>query len=270
MARDTSPKGEKLITLENVTKTYDGKKVIDSVSHTFYSGESIAFYGHNGCGKSTMLKLLSGITSISGGDLQYHKSLRFSYVPEKFVGMEIEILEYLKLVAKMEDVDFSVVEGLIKDFFLESMVHTRMDKLSKGSLQKVGVIQAIMSPHDVVLLDEPLSGQDVDSQDVFISKMNQLRKQGVTIFMSCHEKRLIDELSDKVYTIEQGKLVQMKDTFDSLFKVHVRKNEMLTLWKDMNDLGNKYELSVDEELLKETVLKLYEEGWEIVGIEEYA
>ena len=200
---------EKLITLNNVTKKYGVKTIIDSVSHTFYKGESIAFYGHNGCGKSTMLKLISGIIPISGGNLQYHEKLRFSYVPEKFVGMEIEMIDYLRGVERMEGVDSAVTDRLIEDFFLESMIHTRMDKLSKGSLQKVGVIQALMAPHQVILLDEPLSGQDAESQKVFLDKMNELRDRGITIFMSCHEKKLIDDLSDRVYTIEQGKLLEI-------------------------------------------------------------
>jgi ABC-type multidrug transport system ATPase subunit len=200
---------EKLITLENVTKKYGGETIIDSVSHTFYKGESIAFCGHNGCGKSTMLKLISGIIPISSGKLQYHEKLRFSYVPEKFAGMEIEMIDYLRGVERMEGVDPSVTDGLIEDFFLESMIHTRMDKLSKGSLQKVGVIQALMAPHQVILLDEPLSGQDADSQKVFLDKMNELRDQGITIFMACHEEKLIEALSDRVYTIEKGMLLEM-------------------------------------------------------------
>lgn len=258
-----------LITLENATKIYGGKCVIDSVSHEFIKGESIAFYGHNGCGKSTMLKLLSGLISLSGGDIRYQKKLRFSYVPEKFAGTEIKMIDYLTGIARIENTDRSLVNGLIKDFFLGSMTGTRMDKLSKGSLQKVGVIQALMAPHDVIVLDEPLSGQDADSQEVFITKVNALRKQGVTVFMSCHERKLIDALSDKVYTIDQGKLVSGMHAEESIYIVRVRRNEKLALWPQMSINGNRNEMRVSVASLKETVMKLYEDGWEIVGIEEH-
>ncbi|MCR5023649.1 MAG: ATP-binding cassette domain-containing protein [Lachnospiraceae bacterium] len=261
---------EEIITLENVTKIYDGKHVIDNVSHIFSKGESIAFLGHNGCGKSTMLKLLSGIITISSGHLVYHKKLKFSYVPERFPGMEISLIDYLQGISKMEKVDFSVANKLIGDFYLDSMIKTRLDKLSKGSLQKVGVIQAILAPQDVILLDEPLSGQDADSQKVFITKMNELREKGVTIFMACHEKTLINELSDKAYTIENGKLLEVKDPCGSDYSVYIRKNPVLTVWLEMRNNGNRYEITVKEEYLKETVLKLYDEGWEIVGIEKLA
>lgn len=258
-----------LITLENASKIYNGKHVIDGISHTFSAGESVAFFGHNGCGKSTMLKLLSGLISLSGGNIRYQKKLRFSYVPEKFAGAEIKMIDYLRGIARIENVDHSIVTGLINDFFLDSMTDTRMDKLSKGSLQKVGVVQALMAPHDVIILDEPLSGQDADSQEVFISKINGLREKGVTVFMSCHEKKLIASLSDKVYTIDQGKLAPCSISEGITYKVTVRRSETLTMWPQMRANGNRNEMNVGETDLRGTVIKLYEEGWEIVGIEEH-
>ena len=202
---------EKLITLENVTKSYGGQIVIDSVSHSFMAGESVGFAGHNGCGKSTMLKIIAGLIRINRGQVIYHKKVRFSYVPEKFPGTELTMLNYLKYVSDMEGVPFEDAEMLIQEFFLDSMRHTKMNNMSKGSLQKVGVIQALMAPHDILLLDEPLSGQDMDSQEVFIDKVNQLRAKGVTIFMSCHEKDLMDRLTDRVFTINNGRLTGVEE-----------------------------------------------------------
>ena len=267
MTEQTGSEGS-LITLIDVTKKYNGRSIIDGVSHTFKKGESVAFYGHNGCGKSTMLKLLGGLISLSGGKIQYSKKLKFSYVPEKFAGMEIAMADYLHGIADIEGEDRKVADDLIHVFFTDPMVKTRMDKLSKGSLQKVGVIQALMAPGDVLLLDEPLSGQDEDSQKVFISKVNDLRQKGVTIFMSCHEKKLIDELSDSVYTIEQGKLARITLTNETVYKISVRYNDALKMWPEMTARGNRCELRTEEARLKERVMRLYEDGWEIVGIEE--
>ena len=156
-----------------------------------------------------------------------------------------------------------------RDFFLESMINTKLNELSKGSLQKVGVIQALIGKRDVILLDEPLSGQDAASQDVFIEKINELRGKGVTVLMSCHERRLIDELTDREYTINNGKLYCKESGEDYLYKIFVKKNESLTAWPDMTDHGNKRMLQVKSAELKETVLRLYKEGWELTGIEEY-
>ena len=228
-----------IITLERVSKSYGNNSVIDSVSHGFHRGESVAFVGHNGCGKSTMLKILAGLVRINQGKVTYSEKVRFSYVPEKITGLDVTMNCYLKSIAKMEGVSFGKVKQLIKDFFLDDMVDIRMKNMSKGSLQKVGVIQALMAPHEIMLLDEPLSGQDAQSQEVFISKMNELKEQGITIFISCHEKKLIDELSDKVYTIEHGKLKDVKEIQESMFRIYVRKNGTLTKWPEMSLHGNR-------------------------------
>ena len=94
-------------------------------------------------------------------------------------------------------------------FFLKDMLHTQLRYLSKGSLQKVGVIQALVTKPDVLLLDEPLSGQDIDSQKVFIRKMKELQKENVTIIMACHEQYLIDQIYDTQYCIDEGKLYRV-------------------------------------------------------------
>ena len=99
--------------------------------------------------------------------------------------------------------------------------------------------------------------------------MNELKKQGVTIFMSCHEKKLMDELSDHIYTINNGKLENLGQVFNSFFKIYVRKNKDIKCWPEMSVQGNKYVLKVMEDEIKDTVLKLFNEEWELVGIEDY-
>ena len=91
-----------------------GKTVIDSVSHSFMAGESVGFAGHNGCGKSTMLKILGGLIRIEQGQVAYHKKVRFSYIPEKFPGNELPMQSYLQYVADMEGVPFTDVDKLIQ------------------------------------------------------------------------------------------------------------------------------------------------------------
>ena len=120
---------------------------------------------------------------------------------------------------------------LCKDFFLEDMLNTSMKNLSKGTLQKIGVIQALLKPPQILLLDEPLSGQDADSQQVFIRKINQLRKENVTILMSCHEPYLIKSISDTLYVMEHGKPIKSEIRDDSselpdlLFQKHGKESE---------------------------------------------
>lgn len=95
---------------------------------------------------------------------------------------------------------------LYQEFRLESMLNTPLKYLSKGSLQKVNVIQALLTVPDILLLDEPLSGQDIVSKQLFISKILKLLKQQVTVIMSCHEPQLIAAISDTIYEIDNGQV----------------------------------------------------------------
>lgn len=91
---------------------------------------------------------------------------------------------------------------------MSDLLTTPLRYLSKGSLQKIGVIQALLRTSDVVLMDEPLSGQDMDSQNVFIQKIKGLKHLGVGFIFACHEPYLVHQLADYVYTIQDGMMMQ--------------------------------------------------------------
>lgn len=197
-----------IIRLENIVKKYHNRSVLNHISLSFEKGRSVAFVGHNGCGKSTLLKCIAGLIAPNEGKVVYAMQLLFHYIPEKFPPTVLTAREYLLRMGEIsgicrEEVRQSI-EGLGKDFFMEELLDTPMNVLSKGTLQKVGVMQAFLKRPDVLLLDEPLSGQDEESQKVFIEKIDRLRENDVTIFMACHEKSLVDAIAGDVYEIREG------------------------------------------------------------------
>lgn len=202
---------QSVIRLRQVSKKYAEKWVLRDITRDFEEGSSTAFVGHNGCGKSTLLKVLSGVTKPSQGSVECDRPLVFHYVPEKFPATALTAEQYLLHMGMIDGRPRDVLRGEIRrmaeDFHMEEHLQGRMSTLSKGTLQKVGVIQALLTMPDVLLLDEPLSGQDVDAQKMFIEKMNDLRGRGITLFMSCHEPWLVAAVTEKAYTIEQGKLL---------------------------------------------------------------
>ena len=200
-----------IIRIENLSKSYNFKMVLDRIDLSVYENQSIAFVGHNGCGKSTLLKLAARLTRPDRGKVVHQKKLLFHYVPEHFPKMNITARKYLTSMGQLDGLPEAEInekiEELSAELFMSDMMTTPMKHLSKGTLQKVGVIQALLSKPEVLLLDEPLSGQDTDSQAVFIGKVNELRRQGVTVLMSCHEQHLIDRVSDTVYRINDGRIL---------------------------------------------------------------
>ncbi|ABR35558.1 ATP-binding cassette domain-containing protein [Clostridium beijerinckii] len=203
-----------IIKVKNLVKKYDDRLIFDDISLDIMKGESIALTGHNGMGKSTLIKILCGLTSITSGEVIRDKNLKFNYIPENFSPLNIKAGEYIKLIGEIEGIskdDFvKKTNYLYKEFNLENMINISMKNLSKGTLQKISVVQALLSKPDILLLDEPLSGQDSDSQKTFIRMVREFIKDGVTVIMSCHELFLIDQLSSRILQVKDSKIFEIK------------------------------------------------------------
>lgn len=258
------------IRLENVMKKYDGKLVLNGIDKVFYEGQSIAFMGHNGCGKSTLLKIIAGLTIPSSGKVIHYKPLLFHYVPERFLPVPLTARRFLIQMGAMDGLKTNEVrqkiETLANDFFLAELLDISMKSLSKGTLQKIGVIQALIRRPEVLLLDEPLSGQDIASQKVFIDKVNQLREQNVTILMSCHEQKLVDAVSEEVYTIENGNLLAYRPENEKIYTVIFENENHLEVTDQMTKYGRYYQIKADEAGCDRIVPELIQKGWKLRGM----
>ena len=162
------------------------------------------------------------------------------------------------------------ITKLSNDFFVEEMLDIPMKSMSKGTLQKIGVIQALLVKKDVLLLDEPLSGQDEASQGIFVSKINELREQKVTILMSCHEQWLVDAISDRVMTIENAKLIPYENRQERRYVLYVepenRETMKSTYRNMMKSYGNGFVLCVEEGCTQEMIVNLISEGFLLRGM----
>ena len=266
-----------MIIVDNIVKKYDKKVVLNNISLNIEQGESIAFTGHNGCGKSTLLKIIAGLVQPTAGMVKYEQSLLFHYVPEHFPKMHLTARQYLYSQGKMDGLENMKLEeriqSLSEDFFFNMMLDTPMKHLSKGSLQKVGVIQALLREPDVLLLDEPLSGQDVKSQQIFIEKINALREKGVVILMSCHEPYLIDAITDHMYCLDGGILTAdnkkdlQRNQWYVLFFENGQHTQIPEQWKgQLQFVEGGCNLRVPEDKCNTVIMEMLQSGWNLRGM----
>ncbi len=199
-----------MIVIDNIMKKYGGKIILKNVCLQISSGDSIALTGHNGCGKSTLLRIMCGLTSYDAGAIHYRTSARFNYVPEHFPKMAVTPRQYIARVGAVEGVERRKLEErgdeLFHLFHMEDMVDVPIKFLSKGTMQKVAVVQAMLTVPDILLLDEPLTGQDAESQQVFVRMVKEMNEKGVAIVTSCHDEWLVKALSKTVYEIRNKHL----------------------------------------------------------------
>lgn len=203
---------ESLLRAVDLSKAYGKNKLFSGVRLAVRPGEGIAFMGHNGSGKTTLLKILAGLVRPTAGRVAHSMRLSIGYVPEYFPKMSLTASDYVRHMGRLEglsDADISTrSQQLFADFFLdEGLTSVPMKHLSKGTLQKVGVVQALLGDNHLLLLDEPLSGQDAASQQTFIRIIRERKQAGVAVLLSCHEARLASQLADTVYEIRSGALL---------------------------------------------------------------
>ena len=271
-----------VIHLQQVSKRYGDKQVLKDITQSFAEGSATAFVGHNGCGKSTLLKVLSGLVKPSQGFVRCERPMIFHYVPEKFPVTHLTAEQYLMHMGRIDGLSrdrlSDEIQRLAGDFYMEEHLHSRMSTLSKGTLQKVGVIQALLVKPDVLLLDEPLSGQDVDAQKVFIEKINDLRGRGITLFMSCHEMELVEAVTERAYTIEQGSLlpcmVSMQERYQVLLCWEGEQDARQQAMADLADIfrgeilpyGSGYQIYLTQEECDRHLGRILARGWKLRGL----
>lgn len=272
---------EKLIEISRLSKKYNSKYVLKDIDLIIEKGQSIALTGHNGSGKSTLLKLISGLTKKDAGIIYYHQKLSFHYIPEHFPRLTISAKKYMEQIADLEGLSVKerneTLQELFQRFYLSEMIYTPMKFLSKGTLQKVGVVQALLTQPDVLLLDEPLSGQDADSQAAFISSVKELNKKGVTILMSCHEPFLIECLSDIIYEIKDGHLELLDKnkinhnkmdilSFQNPYDHQNLPEALAPLTESIRFENTMIHLVADQNQSNTLILKMLENGYELRGM----
>ncbi|WP_343208807.1 ATP-binding cassette domain-containing protein [Anaerolentibacter hominis] len=191
-----------------IAKTYGRKAVLTGINLEVSPGQTVALVGANGCGKSTLIKILAGLTRPDTGTVKAEPSVRKAMITDRYDKTNFTIPKFMSYILQMEDKEHIALspEELYGMFSLENMLNTPMKYLSKGTLQKVAVLQALIGKRDLMFMDEPLSGQDYMSRSNFIKEIKRRTNMGMSVVMACHEPELIDALADTVYQIKNTRL----------------------------------------------------------------
>ena len=204
----------KLLEVKHLTKTFDGKKILDDVNLVIPEGKIIGLLGKNGAGKSTLIKSINDLLSIDEGEILFkgkklgvYSKENISYLPERTYldkGMKVsEVINYFSEFYK--DFDKERAYRLLKDLKLDS--EKRIIKMSKGMQEKLQLILVMSRDADLYILDEPLSGVDPATRDYILDTILSNFKEGASIIISTHLITDIERILDEVIFIDEGKIV---------------------------------------------------------------
>lgn len=210
-----------MISFQHVSKTFDGKvKAVDDVSFTVNPGEIVGFIGPNGSGKTTSMKMMTGVLNPDEGSIQIGKydivkeplkaKQEIGYIsdnPDQF--LRLTGLEYLNLMADIYGIAKEErggrIERFAKEFGVYDVLHRQMAGYSHGMRQKMMVLGALVHEPEVWILDEPMTGLDPESAFVLKQMMREHADKGYSVLFSTHVLEVAEKLCDRVVIIRYGK-----------------------------------------------------------------
>jgi ABC-2 type transport system ATP-binding protein len=207
--------GSAAVTFENVSKNYGQVKAVNELSLEIPQGRTIAFLGPNGAGKSTSIDMLLGLRRPSSGTIRVFGKAPHDAITAGHVGAmlqsggllsDVTVRELITLMTKLHPRPLPVGE-VLKRANIEDIAERKADKLSGGQTQRVRFAIAIAGDSDMIVLDEPTTGMDVENRQIFWQAMKAEAERGKTILFATHYLAEADEIADQVIVISKGRLL---------------------------------------------------------------
>lgn len=231
---------EHVLEIASVSKTYKDslEKSLDDVSFFVQKGDKIGVFGPNGAGKTTLISIICGILDASSGDVLYSKNNqqidlkqmlpKLGYVPQDFSFYE-ELSPYQNLmyfgslygIPKKELKE--KITSLLSVLGLSKVIHKKVLQFSGGMKRRVNLAIGIINDPDILFLDEPTVGVDVQSKNAIISYLEKLNSNGTTIVYTSHHMNEAQEFCNRIVLIDKGNLIE-SDTLEKLLSKYNESN----------------------------------------------
>lgn len=219
------PEAEVLIEASNINQTWGNRHVLQSIDLTISENEIVTIIGPNGCGKSSLLRILLGLNNPDSGEITRRKGLRIGYMPQKLRiddRLPLTVSRFLMLApgARIQRVN----EWLAR-LSIDSLAQQPVQNLSGGEWQRVLLARALLIEPHLLVLDEPVQGVDVQGQKELYQLLPELRNElGCGIVLVSHDLHLVMAQTDRVICLNghvccsgHPDLVSISDEYNSLF-----------------------------------------------------
>jgi ABC-2 type transport system ATP-binding protein len=253
-----------MLELRHVTKRFSGIAAVQDVSFSAHAGEITGYLGPNGSGKSTTLKMITGLIDPSEGEILFRGEpvrrdltafkQRLGYVPEEpHLYPHLTGLEYLEMVGQLRGLPArplaQKIDGFLRLLSLHEDRYVAISSYSKGMRQKVLLAAALLHNPDLLLLDEPFSGLDVNSALVLRSLIRELASRGKVVLFSSHELDTVERVSSRVVILHRGRLVA-NDSIEQL--------RALMALPTLEDIFSQLAVEQDTEAVTRQIVELIE------------
>ena len=196
--------GNKTIELAGISKSYDGRKVIEDYNYIFLKNDRIGIIGPNGCGKSTLLRIINGIVKPDAGSLDIGQTIRMGYFSQEneYMDDSMRVIDYVKEVGEYittSDGKITASQMLENFLFDGALQWSKIEKLSGGEKRRLYLLRILMGAPNVLILDEPTN--DLDIQTLTILEDYLDRFDGIIIIVS-HDRYFLDRTVNRIFSFE--------------------------------------------------------------------
>lgn len=255
--------------IENVSKKYGKKLVVDNISIELDKPEVFGLLGTNGAGKTTTIRMLLGIITKDSGTITWNgkevdrKKVNFGYLPEeRGVYPKVKIIDQLKYFAELKGMDkesaLKSINKWAKILKVEEYLEMTAEKLSKGNQQKIQFMTSVIHDPELLVLDEPFSGLDPVNTEILKNVIIDLVNKGKYIIMSAHEMHTIEEFCTNILIINKGKTV-LKGNIKDIKKTYPANRIIIETEEDIKDIIKEQNLKIENSHDNSYVVKIDDE-----------
>lgn len=209
------------IQVNDISKSYQGKIVLDKLDFTINSDERVACIGSNGAGKSTLLEIISGLKSYDSGKIQFIRNGISTNLPAKWIGYasqsailwnKLTVEEHFELIARFYEIEKSDLQfrkNVIWNLFqMKEYKNTLISKLSGGWKQRVNLALSLLHNPKILIWDEPTTGLDIETKIILRTVLSNFKKENpAIIIISSHDLSELQNSSEKFLILKKGKII---------------------------------------------------------------
>ena len=212
------------LSIENITKTFNSKTVVDNVSFDVYDGEFLSILGPSGCGKTTLLRIIIGLIKPDGGTiLKKGKDITNTKISKRGMGIVFQNYALFENMTVLQNVEYALIVNktpkviarkraltLLKKMHLREFENKKPYELSGGQQQRVAIARTLALKPDIILFDEPMSALDVSTRLELCQELKRVQKEfKTTMIYITHDQEEAFTLSDRIMVMEVSKISQI-------------------------------------------------------------
>lgn len=211
--------GKKTIELENISKSFGDRSLIKDFTYIFLKNDRIGIVGPNGCGKTTLLKMITGLEPVDSGTIEIGETVKIGYFSQESETLngKQKVIDYVKDTAEYiqtSEGTISASQMLERFLFTGALQYSLIEKLSGGEKRRLYLLKVLMEAPNVLILDEPTNDLDIQTLQILEDYLDTFA--GIVIAVS-HDRYFLDRIARRLFAFEEGKIRQYEGSYTEYY-----------------------------------------------------